>query len=146
MAGGFLGGRVFARYCQGPEEVLPLCGLRLEGVDCVSFDRLHVRDVRLVMGSSRSLAGGAIPSGPLFPRASLLVHGEELGTFALPHLMRWAWYVDGGMEGVPGDRIAAFDADVELGVGVSLLWTPGHTDGPWSPCRSGSGWACRRPC
>ncbi|MGW1887429.1 hypothetical protein [Streptomyces sp. NPDC001970] len=129
LAGDFLGGRVFARYCHEPEEVLPLCGLRAEDVDYVSFDHLHVQDVRLIMGSSRPLAGGAIPSGPLFPRASLLVHGKELGTFASPHPMQWAWYVDGGMEGVPGDRVAAFDADVELGVGVSLLWAPGRTDG-----------------
>lgn len=38
--------------------------------------------------------------------------------------MQWAWYVDGGMDGVPPERITAFDGDVELGVGVSLLWTP----------------------
>ncbi|MCX4515634.1 hypothetical protein OHA27_36115 [Streptomyces sp. NBC_01619] len=129
LAGDFLSDRVFTRYYHEPEEVLPLCGLRPQDVDYVSFDHLHVQDVRLIMGSSKPLPGQATPPEPLFPRASLLVHRKELGTFASPHPMQWAWYVDGGMDGVPEDRVAAFDEDVELGVGVSLLWTPGHTDG-----------------
>jgi hypothetical protein len=127
--GDFLSSKVFARYYHEPAEVLPLCGLRPEDVDFVSFDHLHVQDPRLIMGSSRPLPGRKTAPAPLFPRASLLVHRRELGTFASPHPMQWAWYVDGGMDGVPPERVAAFDGDVELGVGVSLLWTPGHTDG-----------------
>lgn len=45
-----------------------------------------------------------------------------------------AWYVENGMAGVPAERLEIFDGDVELGVGVSLLWTPGHTDGNHSLC------------
>lgn len=129
MAGAFLSDRVFARYYHEPEEVLPLCGLRPEDVDFVSFDHLHVQDVRMIMGSSAPLPGRTAPPEPLFPRARMLVHRKELGTFTSPHPMQWAWYVEGGMDGVPDDRVVAFDGDVELGVGVSLLWTPGHTDG-----------------
>ncbi len=70
-----------------------------------------------------------MPREALFPRARLLVHRKELGTFESMHPLQWAWYVDGGMDGVPDERVTAFDGDVELGVGVSLLWTPGHTDG-----------------
>lgn len=45
-----------------------------------------------------------------------------------------AWYVENGMKGVPAERLEIFDCDVELGVGVSLLWTPGHTVGNHSLC------------
>jgi hypothetical protein len=38
------------------------------------------------------------------------------------------------MAGVDEDRLVVFDGDVELGVGISLLWTPGHTDGNHSLC------------
>jgi hypothetical protein len=83
----------------------------------------------MIMGSNSTIPGERAPREALFPRAQLLVHRRELGTFESMHPMQWAWYVDGGMDGVPGERITAFDGDVELGVGVSLLWTPGHTDG-----------------
>lgn len=129
LAGDFLTEHVFARYYQDPDTVLPSCGLRPEDVDFVSFDHLHVQDVRMIMGSTSTIPGERAPREALFPRARLLVHRRELGTFESTHPMQWAWYVDGGMDGVPPERVTAFDGDVELGVGVSLLWTPGHTDG-----------------
>ncbi|MDT3396779.1 hypothetical protein RKE29_09010 [Streptomyces sp. B1866] len=43
--------------------------------------------------------------------------------------MQWAWYVEGGLAGVDPDAFVRFDGDIELGPGISLLWTPGHTDG-----------------
>ncbi|WP_405512610.1 hypothetical protein [Streptomyces canus] len=129
LAGDFLTEHVFARYYQDPNTVLPSCGLRPEDVDYVSFDHLHVQDVRMIMGSTSTIPGERAPREALFPRARLLVHRRELGTFESVHPMQWAWYVDGGMDGVPAERVTAFDGDVELGVGVSLLWTPGHTDG-----------------
>ncbi|WP_336088004.1 hypothetical protein [Nocardia sp. SSK8] len=107
--------KLFVKYYDDPEAVLPRLGLRNEDVDYLSFDHLHVQDLRRIM--------------PLFPNAKLLVHRKELGTFEAMHPMQWAWYVDGGMDGVPRERLEIFDGDVELGVGVSLLWTPGHTDG-----------------
>src|SRR5699024_9065698 len=39
-----------------------------------------------------------------------------------------------GMEGVDRERLELFDGDIELGEGVALLWTPGHTDGNHSLC------------
>lgn len=129
LARKFRAEKLFVRYYHDPDSVLPQFGLRNSDVDYLSFDHLHVQDVRMIMGSDKPIAGEREPRRPLFDNARLLVHRKELDTFQSPHPMQWAWYVDGGMEGVPADRLAVIDGDVELGVGVSLLWTPGHTDG-----------------
>ncbi|WP_220471739.1 hypothetical protein [Tomitella gaofuii] len=126
--------RFFAQYLNDPDAVLPSMGLRNEDVDYVSFDHLHVQDVRMIMGSAEPIAGESAPREPLFPGAKLLVHRKELGTFESMHPMQWAWYVERGMDGVPAERLEVFDGDVELGEGVALLWTPGHTDGNHSLC------------
>lgn len=126
--------RFFVKYYNDPDHVLPRLGLANTDVDYVSFDHLHVQDVRMIMGSTEPIEGEGEPRSPLFPNAKLLVHRKELGTFESLHPMQWAWYVANGMAGVPEDRLEVFDGDVELGVGVSLLWTPGHTDGNHSLC------------
>ncbi|MFD4295397.1 hypothetical protein ACFWQG_19505 [Rhodococcus sp. NPDC058532] len=125
----FYAEKLFVKYYNDPDKVLPGLGLTNEDVDYISFDHLHVQDVRMIMGSTEPIEGETEPRKPLFPNAKLLVHRRELGTFESMHPMQWAWYVDGGMKGVPQDRLEIFEGDVELGVGVSLLWTPGHTDG-----------------
>lgn len=38
------------------------------------------------------------------------------------------------MRGVDREVLATFPGDVEVGVGISLLWTPRHTDGNYSLC------------
>jgi hypothetical protein len=43
--------------------------------------------------------------------------------------MQWFWYVEGALDGIAEDRLVQLDGDVELGRGVSIVWTPGHTDG-----------------
>ncbi|MVU77172.1 hypothetical protein GPX89_07915 [Nocardia sp. ET3-3] len=126
--------RFFVKYYNDPHTVLPSLGLSNADVDYVSFDHLHVQDVRMIMGSDTPIEGEATARAPMFPNAKLLVHRRELGTFESMHPMQWAWYVKDGMAGVPPERLEIFDGDVELGVGVSLLWTPGHTDGNHSLC------------
>ncbi|MEV6661421.1 hypothetical protein [Nocardia fluminea] len=125
---------LFVKYYNDPEAVLPRLGLRNADVDYVSFDHLHVQDIRMIMGSDHPIDGEPGPRDPLFPNARMLVQRKELGTLESVHPMQWAWYVDGGMDGVPAERLRVLDGDVELGVGVSLLWTPGHTDGNHSLC------------
>lgn len=126
--GDFLTDKVFTRYYNEPQDVLAGCGLHPQDVDYVSFDHLHVQDPRMVMGCEAGPHGQPYRP-PLFPRARLLAHQREIDTFSSPHPLQVPWYVAGGMTGVPADRVQAFHGDVELGVGVSLLWTPGHTDG-----------------
>lgn len=121
--------KLFVKYYNDPDTVLPRLGLANDDVDYLSFDHLHVQDVRRIMGSEQVIDGESTPREPLFANAKLLVNRRELGTFESMHPMQWAWYVDHGMEGVPPERLEVVEGDVELGVGVSLLWTPGHTDG-----------------
>jgi hypothetical protein len=132
--GGFLAERMYLKYYHEPEEVLPIVGLAPEDVDYATFDHLHVQDPRMIMGSTKPIPGETAPRQPLFPNARLLVHRKEVATFESLHPMQWAWYVDGGMEGVRPESLVLFDGDIELGVGVSLIWTPGHTDGNHSLC------------
>jgi len=50
-------------------------------------------------------------------------------TFKAVHPMQWAWYVPGGMDDVIDDNLVLLDGDIELGKGVAIVQTPGHTDG-----------------
>lgn len=129
LVGRRLAHRVFTKYYNDPDAVLPRFGLTNDDVDYLSFDHLHVQDVRMILGSTAPLPGEQEPRRPLFGNARLVVHRQELDTLLDPHPMQWAWYVADGADGVPPERLAVFDGSVELGVGVSLVWTPGHTDG-----------------
>jgi hypothetical protein len=129
-----LAGALYLKYYCEPEDALTKVGLAPEDVDYATFDHLHVQDPRMVMGSSVTLPGEREPRAPLFPNAKLLAHRNEVATFESLHPMQWAWYVDGGLDGVDPASMVLFDGDIELGVGVSLIWTPGHTDGNHSLC------------
>ncbi|MDF8264732.1 MBL fold metallo-hydrolase [Luteipulveratus flavus] len=120
---------VVLKYIHEPEDVLALVGLTPQDIDFCTFDHLHVQDPRMILGSSRVIEGETAPRAPLFGEARMLVHERELATLQSPHPMQWAWYVEDGLDGVDMNRFATFDADIELGPGLSLLWTPGHTDG-----------------
>src|SRR5436309_3361403 len=63
-----------------------------------------------------------------------LVSAAYPASFASVHATQWAWYVPGGMDGVRTDNLVLVDGDVQLGKGLALLWTPGHTDGNHSLC------------
>ncbi len=99
-------------------------GLRVEDVDFIAFDHLHVQDVRGWLGAPGTPA--------FFPRAKLLVQRTEWEGARDLHPMQRAWYVPGGTDGVPEDRVVLLDGDVRLGPGVAILSTPGHTLGNMS--------------
>lgn len=130
-----LGGeKLLAKYFNDPEDILPNLGMNNADVDYISFDHLHVQDPRMIMGSTDTPEPGEAAFEPLFPHARLLVHEAELGTFESQHPMQASWYVKEGMHGVDREALATFPGDVEIGKGISLLWTPGHTDGNHSLC------------
>jgi hypothetical protein len=108
---------------------LAQAGLSPADVDFVAFDHLHVQDLRILMGTNRPVEGEAAPREPFFPNAKFLLQRKEVDTLASPHPMQWAWYVPGGMDQVIEDNLVLLDGDVELGLGVALMSTPGHTDG-----------------
>ncbi len=125
---------VLAKIWHEPDEALATAGLQPEDVDYVSFDHLHVQDVRFVLGTTEPIGGESEPRPPLFPNAKLLTQRTEWDTFASIHPMQWAWYVGDGIKDVPTDNVVLLEGDVELGKGVALVWTPGHTDGNHSLC------------
>lgn len=132
--GEFLTYRLGAKIWNTVSSAVAEAGLRPEDVDYVSFDHLHVQDVRFVLGCDVAGPDGKGPIPPLFPNAKLIAHRREWDTFASIHPMQWAWYVAQGIEGVPEENVILTDGDVELGKGVALVWTPGHTDGNHSLC------------
>ncbi len=133
-AGDFLTYKVLSTIWNTVPSALAEAGLRPEDVDFVSFDHLHVQDVRFILGSSEPPPGHPEAAAPLFPNAKLLAQRREWDTFSSIHPMQWAWYVEEGIAGVDEDRVVLLDGDVELGKGVALVWTPGHTDGNHSLC------------
>ena len=129
VPGGQVLEKAVLKYYNEPGDVLAQLGLTADDIDFCTFDHLHVQDPRMILGSSEVIAGESAPRTPIFGDAKLLVHSRELATLQSLHPMQWAWYVDGGLSGVDPDKLATFDGDIELGAGVALLWTPGHTDG-----------------
>ncbi len=111
------------------DAALALAGVAPADVDFVSFDHLHVQDMRRLMGTTKPVDGESEPRPPYFPDAKFLVQRKEAATLESVHPMQWAWYVPDGMRDVREDSLVLLEGDVELGKGVAILWTPGHTDG-----------------
>lgn len=127
--GKWLTDHVLTEFMDDTDSALARCGLRPEHVDLASFDHLHVQDLRLILGTNEPMPGEAEPRRPLFPRAEVLAQAREVDTLEDLHPMQWAWYVPGAMEGARLDQLVRLPGSVELGVGVAIVWTPGHTDG-----------------
>ncbi|UQS29067.1 hypothetical protein J5J01_18900 [Streptomyces fradiae] len=129
VPGGDLIGKAVLKYYNEPGDVLTKLGLSADDIDFCTFDHLHVQDPRMILGSTEAIEGENTPRRPLFGDARMLVHSRELATLQSLHPMQWAWYIDGGLGGVDPAKFVTFDGDIELGPGLTLLWTPGHTDG-----------------
>jgi hypothetical protein len=132
--GEFLSYKVFATFYNDVPQALAKAGVQPEEVDFISFDHLHVQDVRFVLGTTDPPPGHSGPLAPLLPNAKLITQRREWDTFASLHPMQWAWYVEDGIKGIPEENVVLVDGDVELGKGCALVWTPGHTDGNHSLC------------
>jgi hypothetical protein len=103
-------------------DALAAWGVAPDAIDYVTFDHLHVQDVRGL------LAPG--PGGRAFlPNAKLLVQRPELDTLAQLHPLQVEWYIPDCLTGVPADRIVALDGDFSIGGGFAIVRTPGHTGG-----------------
>jgi hypothetical protein len=124
--GEWLSNNVFATYYNDIDQALARCGLTPADVDYIAFDHLHVQDPRMMLGT------GDRPA--YYPNAKMLAQRREVDTFRSIHPTQWAWYVEGGMDGIPDDRVILLDGDVEIGTGLAFLSTPGHTDGNMSLC------------
>jgi len=130
--GDFMSQRLLASEHDTVAGALARCGLTPEAVDHVSFDHLQAQDMRILMGTTRPVGGEREPRRALFPGARFLCQRREVDALRSPHPMQSAWYVPGGMDHAIEDELVLLDGDVELGVGVALTATPGHTDGSQS--------------
>ncbi|HVT35180.1 MAG TPA: hypothetical protein VHE37_06340 [Nevskiaceae bacterium] len=121
--GDFLSHRVFMTEFNTIPQALARCGVKAEEVDYFAFDHLHVQEVRGLLGTK----DGSIK--PVFPNAKMIVQPRELDTVMSPHPMQHAWYVPDGGAGIDLSRVIQIEGDFELGAGIALIATPGHTDG-----------------
>jgi glyoxylase-like metal-dependent hydrolase (beta-lactamase superfamily II) len=119
---GSLTRRVLGTFHASIPQALASWGIAPEAIDFITFDHLHVQDVRGL------LAPG--PGGHAYlPNAKLLAQRAELDTLAALHPLQAEWYIPECLAGVPADRIVALDGDYLLGGGLALVRTPGHTWG-----------------
>jgi hypothetical protein len=105
------------------EKQLAALGLAPDDIDYVAFDHFHTQDLRRLLGTTDG------EHAPRFPRAQLLASRNEWAEWDDLHPMQRAWFVADGRKGVREDRVVFLDDDVQLGEGVALVRTPGHTTG-----------------
>jgi hypothetical protein len=122
--GEYLSRSLIPTYYGTAEDHVRSAGLTPADVDFIAFDHLHVQDLRRWLGG---------PGPAYFPNAKLLVMRDEWLTVKDLHPMNAVWYVPHGCD-VPEERVVLLDGDVQLGAGVALLSTPGHTRGNMSLC------------
>ena len=115
------GEKLIAPISATVEECLASINILPEHVDYISYDHLHTQDIRRWLGTATEPAA--------FPNAKLLVMRQEWeSTLALLPPQR-DWYCPHGIEGIDPKKIILLEGDVQLGEGVALIGTPGHTEG-----------------
>ena len=96
-------------------------GLSPEDVDYISYDHLHTQDIRRWLGTKDKAA--------YFPNAKILIHKQEWQSTGALLPVQADWYCPNGIEGVDPDKVIQFTGSIQLGEGVALVHTPGHTEG-----------------
>ncbi len=96
-------------------------GLVPEDVDYISYDHLHTQDIRRWLGTKDNAA--------YFPNAKLLVHEQEWQNTSALLPIQADWYCPNGIDGVDANKIIKFTGSIQLGKGLALVHTPGHTEG-----------------
>lgn len=104
-------------------------GVAPEDIDYVTFDHLHVQDLRGLLGTTEPEPGNTEPTPALLPNARLLVQAAELRSLARLHPLQYEWYVRDAITGVAREKIVAIEGDYLLGTGFAMVATPGHTEG-----------------
>lgn len=112
---------LMAPIFQTVDEALEKAGIRPEQVDYISYDHLHTQDVRRWIGTENQPG--------YFPNAQLLVHRQEWISTAALLPCQADWYCPGGIDGIAANKVITFEDSLQLGRGVALLHTPGHTEG-----------------
>ncbi|MHB1504421.1 MAG: MBL fold metallo-hydrolase [Acidimicrobiales bacterium] len=124
------------------EAHLRRLGIAPDEVDYITFDHLHTQDLRRWLGTTRPqpdlVALGKVPGGapgepvePYFPNARLLVMREEWTQLAerMLHPLQKDWYQVATYGDLRTDKVVLLDGDTQVGPGVALMRTPGHSVG-----------------
>ena len=96
-------------------------GLAPKDVDYISYDHLHTQDIRRWLGTKDKSA--------YFPNAKILIHKQEWQSTGALLPVQADWYCPNGIEGVDPDKVIQFTGSIQLGEGLALVHTPGHTEG-----------------
>ena len=102
-------------------EIIAGIGLKPEDIDYITYDHLHTQDVRRWLGDRHSPG--------LLPNAKLLVHHREWACAQDLNPYQADWYCPNGIAGIAEGRVIQFEGDIQLGDGIALIHTPGHTEG-----------------
>lgn len=123
QVGDYIAFNLLAKKFDSLEHQLSQLGVTPESVDYVAFDHFHTQDLRSLMGTTD---GEYVPR---FPNAKLLAPRTEWDDWDDLHPFQRAWFVADGKKNVRTENVVLTDGDFELGDGVMLVRTPGHTSG-----------------
>ncbi|MBV8195720.1 MAG: hypothetical protein JOY80_09350 [Candidatus Dormibacteraeota bacterium] len=106
-------------------------GIAPTDVDYITFDHLHTQDVRRWIGTTVPVPdlSPSVPLQPLLPNARLIVQRAELDSLQSLHPLQMPWYQPQAYNDLRPDAIMTIEGSVQVGPGVALLSTPGHTIG-----------------
>jgi hypothetical protein len=123
QVGDYVAFNLLAKRFEPLAAQLATLGLAPDQIDYVAFDHFHTQDLRSLLGTTDGR------QSPRFPNARLLAARREWRDWDDLHPMQRAWYVADGKRDVRTDQLLLIDGDYELGDGMMLLRTPGHTSG-----------------
>jgi hypothetical protein len=122
LIGPYLAFEVLTRRFDPIETQLARLGLRPEHIDYIAFDHFHTQDLRPLLGTT-----DGIPAR--FPRARLLAPEVEWLAWDDLHPTQRAWFQADGKRRLRTENVVLTRGDLELGSGVWLIRTHGHTVG-----------------
>lgn len=131
--GEFVTRRVLSQMHGTVDDALRDWGVSPGDIDYITFDHLHVQDVRGLLGTTEPEPGQTRPTRALLPNARLLAQADELATLECLHPLQTPWYVRDGLRAVAEDKIVALSGDYLIGPGLAIVHTPGHTLGNHTP-------------
>lgn len=116
--------KVMVPFRRTVEEALTLTGISPAQVDYIAYDHLYAQDLRRWLGTHGRKG--------YFPNAKLLVMRAEWEAVQAPLPTQAMWHCPGGAADVDVQKVILLDQSVELGDGLALIHTPGHTEGNMS--------------
>jgi len=123
MVGDYVAFNLLSKRFDSLEHQLAALGVTRDSVDYVAFDHFHTQDLRGLLGTTDASHAAR------FPNARLLAPRSEWDDWDDLHPMQRAWFVAEGKAGVRTEKVVLTDGDFQLGDGLFLMRTPGHTSG-----------------